>query len=309
MARTDGDTWDPATGVGMTATFGAVARAVATNKGLISDPLAEQLVRAAGLEYFVRLIEDEQFATDSGSNPLMSGMLDVLGAHGKFLDEFLTSAARAGIRQAVNLGAGLDARAFRLWWPPGTTVYEIDQPGVVEFKDRVLRGLGAKLTTHRRALGVDLRGDWLTALQRVGFDPNQRTVWIAENLFLGYLPPETQDRLLHQLTGMSAAGSWLAADHLPWTPLQLQEGEAFIQRWRQEGMDIDLSGLTYSAEFRSVPENLAATGWQVTDRSLLELFAAVGLGGRRRVSDRDVAISPRFVTATLIASGDRNGTG
>ena len=47
MTRRDGDTWDPATGVGMTATFGAAARAVASNKGLIDDPFAEPLVRAA----------------------------------------------------------------------------------------------------------------------------------------------------------------------------------------------------------------------------------------------------------------------
>ena len=49
MARAQDDTWDPATGVGMTATFGAVARAVATNKGLFNDLFAKALVRAAGV--------------------------------------------------------------------------------------------------------------------------------------------------------------------------------------------------------------------------------------------------------------------
>jgi methyltransferase (TIGR00027 family) len=309
MAREDGDTWDPATGVGMTATFSAVARAVGTNKGLINDPFAESLVRAAGVDYFVRVIEDEQFAADGGDNPLMSGTINMLAVHCRFLDEFLTSAARAGIRQAVNLGSGLDTRPFRLWWPPGTTVYEFDQPGVVDFKDRVLRGLGAKLTTHRRAVGVDLRGDWMAALRRVGFDPSQRTVWIAENLLVGYLPPDAQDRLLRDVSLLSAAGSWFAADHLPWTPAQVEEGRAFIDGWRQQGLDIDLNKLTYTAEFRSVPENLAAHKWQTTDRTVVELLTATGLGGRRPMSAREMAISPRYVTATSGSFGNRNAAG
>ncbi|MDP7704198.1 class I SAM-dependent methyltransferase [Mycobacterium sp. TY815] len=299
MVRTDGDSWDPATGVGMTATFGAVARAVGTNKGLINDPFAEALVRAAGVEYFIRLIEDEQYATDGGGDPVMYGMLNILALHGRFLDEYLTRAARAGIRQAVNLGCGLDTRAYRLWWPPGTTVYECDQPGVMDFKAQVLRDLGGKLTAHRCAVGVDLRDDWLTALQRVGFDPGQPTVWIAENLLIGYLPPDAQDRLLHQVSASSAAGSWFAADHMPWTDVQLQEGRAFIEGWRQEGLDIDLGKLTYSAEFGSLPENLEAHGWQTSERTLIELLSTAGLAGRRRVSRHDLAITPRYVTATL----------
>jgi methyltransferase (TIGR00027 family) len=267
------------------------------------------LVRAAGVDYFVRVIEDEQFAADGGDNPLMSGTINMLAVHCRFLDEFLTSAARAGIRQVVNLGSGLDTRPFRLWWPPGTTVYEFDQPGVIDFKDRVLRGLGAKLTTHRRAVGVDLRGDWVTALRRVGFDPSQRTVWIAENLLLGYLPPDAQDRLLRDVSLLSAAGSWFAADHLPWTPAQVQEGQAFIDGWRQQGLDIDLNKLTYTAEFRSVPENLAAHKWQMTDRTVVELLTAMGLGGRRPMSARELAISPRYVTATSGSFGNRNAAG
>ncbi len=61
MARSDDDTWDPATGVGVTATFGAAARAVAGNKGLINDPFAEPLVRAAGVEYFTQVFENRLY--------------------------------------------------------------------------------------------------------------------------------------------------------------------------------------------------------------------------------------------------------
>lgn len=308
MVREDGDTWDLATGVGMTATFGAVARAVGTNKGLLDDPFAKPLVQAAGVDFFIRVIEDDRYATDGGDDPTMTGMINVLAVHGRFLDELLTSAARAGIRQVVNLGCGLDTRAYRLWWPPGMRFYEIDRSKVVDFKEGVLHQVGAKLTAHRYALGVDLRGDWLTALRRVGFDPAQRTVWVAENLLVGYLPPDAQDRLLRDITSMSAAGSWFAADHLPWTPEQLEEGRAFLDGWRQQGLDIDLTKITYEAEFRSVSEYLAAHGWQTTDRTLVDLLTATGLGGRRPVSSHEMAITPRYVTAILAASSDGSGS-
>lgn len=294
MTRTEGDTWDPATGVGMTATFGAAARAVATRKGLIDDPYAEPLVRAAGVEYFAGLVD----------NVLMSGLIYILTAHARFVDEFLADAGQAGIRQVVILASGMDTRPYRLRWPPGTTVYEIDQPAVIDFKTRVLRALGAKLGANRCAVGVDLRQDWLTALRRAGFDAGRPTVWIAENLLVGYLPPDAQDRLLHDVTAASTPGSRLAADHMPtWTPLQLQEGHAFVDRWRQQGLDVDLARLTYADEFRSVPEFLAAHGWTTTERTLPELLAAVGMTGRRPISEHDLAITPRYVTATRNASG------
>src|ERR1700722_3277652 len=205
MTRTDDDTWGPDSGVGMTATFGAVARALASNKGLLDDPFAEQLVRAAGVQYFTRMVEDRRYA-DDGDNAVMAGLITLLEAHTRFLDEFLAAAGRAGLRQVVILASGLDTRPYRLWWPPGTTVYEVDQPDVIDFKTPVLRGLGAELNVNRCAVGADLRRDWLTAMQRVGFDAAQPTVWIAETLLIRFLPPDGQDQLLRDVTAVSAPG-------------------------------------------------------------------------------------------------------
>jgi len=199
----------------------------------------------------------------------------------------------------VILASGLDTRPYRLWWPPGTTVYEIDQPEVVDFKTAVMRGLGAQLTTNRCAVGVDLRHDWLTALRRVGFDVAQRTVWIAENLLVGYLPPAAQDRLLAEVTAVSAPGSRFAADYMPtWTRLQLEEGRAFVDSWRDSGLDVDLARLTYSGEYRQVADYLAVHGWATVTRTIVELLAAIGLPIRGRVRPRDLEVTPRYVTAT-----------
>jgi methyltransferase (TIGR00027 family) len=298
MARKEDDSWGPATGVGMTATFGAVARAVATNKGLLNDPFAERLVRAAGVDYFTRMVENGRYAEDDGDSPLVTGLIDVLAVHTRFLDEFLAGAGRAGIRQVVILASGMDTRPYRLWWPPGTTVYEIDQPEVIDFKTHVLRGLGATLTANRRAVGVDLRQDWLAAVRRVGFDAAQPTAWIAENLLVGYLPPDGQNRLLQDVTAVSAAGSRFGADHMPtWTPSQLEEGRAFVDIWRQHGLDVDLATLTYHGEYRYVPQYLAAHGWETVERNIADLFNAIGMANLWRGGPKDEARTPRYVTA------------
>jgi methyltransferase (TIGR00027 family) len=298
MPRTDDDTWDLATGVGMTATFGAATRAVATNTGLINDPFAERLVRAAGVHYFTQMIENERYV-DDGANSVTTGLIAMLGAHTRFLDDFLADAGRAGIRQVVLLASGLDTRPYRLWWPPGTTVYEIDQPAVIDFKTDVLRGLGAEVAVNRRAVGVDLRHDWLAALGRVGFDAASPTVWIAESLLVGYLTPDGQDRLLRDVTAASAPGSRFAADHIStWDPLQLEASRGFVDRWRQFGLDIDLTGLIYEGDHSDVPTYLSEHGWQTVERKVAEVFAAVGMADRWRGGRHDDAIIPGFVTAT-----------
>ena len=78
----------------------------------------------------------------------MTGMMAV---RTRLIDDFFLDAARAGVRQAVILAAGLDARAYRLGWPSGTTVYEIDQPEVIDFKTSSISLWG---TPRRRENGV-----------------------------------------------------------------------------------------------------------------------------------------------------------
>ena len=59
MARTDNDSWDLASSVGATATMVAAQRVLADREGLIDDPYAEPLVRAVGLDFFVRALDGE----------------------------------------------------------------------------------------------------------------------------------------------------------------------------------------------------------------------------------------------------------
>ena len=300
MARTDNDTWDPATSVGTTATLVATARALGNRAGLINDPFAEPLVRAAGMDFFTQVASGELAISDLGDNNGFALLTDLFAVRTRFFDNFLTDAGRAGIRQAVILASGLDARPYRLWWPAGTTVYEIDQPQVIDFKTQTLRGLDAPPNTNRRAVGIDLRRDWPEALRRVGFDATQPTVWIAEGLFIGFLPPATQDRLLDNVTALSAAGSRAAADYLPdWRRPLVSQEHTLADRWRQFGFDGDMAELTYPDEHHDAAESLAARGWKTVVTGLRELFTATGLPGLRRQDLSAVPVAGRYVTAAL----------
>nr|WP_260860570.1 class I SAM-dependent methyltransferase [Mycobacterium tilburgii] len=82
---------------------------------------------------------------------------------------FFADATSACIRQAVILASGLDTRAYRLAWPAGTEVYEVDQPQVITFKTDTLVGLSVAPTAERCAIGIDLCDDWPAALREAGF--------------------------------------------------------------------------------------------------------------------------------------------
>lgn len=300
MARTDNDTWGPATSVGTTATLVATARALANRAGLINDPFAEPLVKAVGLDFFAQVASGELALSDVGDDNGLALLTDLLAVRTRFFDNFVTDACRAGIRQAVILGSGLDARPYRLWWPGGTTVYEVDQPAVIDFKTQTFRGLGATPAANRRAVGIDLRGDWPEALRRIGFDAAQPTVWIAEGLFIGFLQSVVQDRLLDNVTALSAPGSRAAADYFPEprTPFLNQE-HALAEHWRRFGYQGDISELTYPDDHHDPAESLAALGWRTVVTELEKLFTATGLPGLRRQDLNGAPVAGRYVRAVF----------
>jgi methyltransferase (TIGR00027 family) len=278
MSRSDADTWDLASSVGATATMVAAARALASKEpdALIDDPYAAALVRAVGVDFFTRLVDGEiPLSTIEGDGPQV--MAGVMAVRTRFFDDFFTGAAAvAGIRQAVILASGLDSRAYRLPWPDGTVVYEIDQPKVIEFKSTTMTEIGAKPTADRRAVSIDLREDWPAALRHSGFDETQPTAWSAEGL-LNYLPPDAQDRLFDNITALSAPGSQLATEYHPDGGATVAERtKAMRAQWEQHGFDVDLSNLFYSGERNPVVDYLTDHGWQVSTRSRPEVFAGYG---------------------------------
>ncbi len=282
MTRTEQDTWDLASSVGATATMVAAARAVASAEPnpIIHDPFAAPLVRAVGLNFFVRLVDGDVIASrphDDAERDLQLET-DSIAVRTRFFDDFFLNAARDGVRQAVILAAGLDARPYRLSWPNGSVVYEVDQPQVIEFKSATMSTLSAAPAADRRTVGIDLRDDWPAALRRSGFDDTQPTAWSAEGLLM-YLPPDAQDRLFDNITALSAPGSRIATEYHgedPGGPTMSERAAQFNQRWAKLGCDIDLSGLFFDGDRNDVVEYLKELSWHVSTRPRRELFADYG---------------------------------
>jgi methyltransferase (TIGR00027 family) len=215
--RTHDDTWDIATSVGTTAVMVAAARAIETDSPdpLIRDPYARLLVSEAGTGVWETMLDDSMVAKvesiDPESAAVFHHMRGYQAVRTHFFDAHFAGAIAAGIRQVVILASGLDSRAFRLDWPTGTTVYEIDQPKVLDYKSATLAAHGVTPSADRREVPIDLRQDWPAALRGEGFDPKAPTAWLAEGLLM-YLPAEAQDRLFAQITELSAPGSRIAVE-------------------------------------------------------------------------------------------------
>jgi methyltransferase (TIGR00027 family) len=276
MTRTDNDSWDLASSVGATATAVAASRAMAS-KGpdpLLDDPWADALVRAVGIDTFVKLIDGEIGQTD---DPLLNrrAMNEQIAVRTRFFDDFFRQATGSGIRQAVILASGLDTRAYRLPWPAGTVVFEIDQPEVITFKTTTLAGLGAEPTAQRSAIAVDLRDDWPLALKEAGLDTSRPTAWSAEGL-LPYLPPEAQDRLFDNIAALSAPGSRIATEHLDLRGIPSDWAERLTERSRRIGSNINLAELFYTGDRNTAADYLAGHGWRVDIRTTEQAYAANG---------------------------------
>jgi methyltransferase (TIGR00027 family) len=269
--RTDYDTWDIASSVGATAVMVAAARAAETARpdALITDPYAKVLVEGAGAGSWDYIADDAFVSQVSESDPEVATMFEHMGNYQAvrthFFDAFFAAAVDAGIRQVVILASGLDSRAFRLPWPAGTTVFEIDQPKVLEYKSATLTAHGVRPTAERREVAMDLRQDWPAALTAAGFDRGRPTAWLAEGLLM-YLPADAQDRLFAQITELSAPGSRVAAEsmgvHAPDRRERMRQRFASIAD--KAGIEpMDITELTYEDPDRAeVADWLTANGWQ-----------------------------------------------
>jgi methyltransferase (TIGR00027 family) len=303
MARTADDSWDIATSVGATAVMVALARAAETASAdpLIRDQFAEPLVATPELEG-VREQVAAWWAEDDDPDSTVDSqqMIDYQAVRTHFFDEYFTDAVAGGIRQVVILAAGLDSRAYRLDWPAGTVVYEIDLPKVLEYKSETLAGHGATPIADRRAVAVDLRHDWPQALRDGGFDASAPTAWLAEGL-LPFLPAAAQEALFTNIDALSGPGSRVAVENFGVEQAKRQEAE---ERWANlkakreaRGQDTSFNPFDLWFEDGDRPDCgdwFGGHGW--TTRIISAREEAVRLG-REPVSD-ERPFANTFVTAT-----------
>jgi methyltransferase (TIGR00027 family) len=272
--RTHDDTWDIATSVGTTAVMVAAARAAETDRPdpLIRDPYAKLLVSEAGTGVWENMLDgsllDKVEAIDPEAAAVFQHMRSYQAVRTHFFDAHFAGAVDAGIRQVVILASGLDSRAYRLDWPAGTTVYEIDQPKVLAYKSATLAANGATPSADRHEVPIDLRQDWPAALIEAGFDPAAPTAWLAEGLLM-YLPADAQDRLFTQITELSAPRSRIAAETAAnHADERRQEMRDRLERVADElGIErtVDIQDLIYHDEDRAVVVDwLNNHGWHAT---------------------------------------------
>ncbi|MDX8142907.1 SAM-dependent methyltransferase [Lentzea sp. BCCO 10_0061] len=240
----------PPVGVARTAVLIAAARATERRqlRPLFDDPLAAGLVEAAGS------------ASDLNGVRTLAGDHFVLRTR-YFDDELLGSA----LPQVVIMAAGLDTRAFRLRWPPGTTLFELDLPELIEFKEDALRDQLAQPACERVVVPCDLRDDWATALIRAGFDPKRPTAWLLEGLFM-FLPPDAGEQILYWVSAMSARGSTLALEHVNHAFRELPQMKAVHQRF-------DALDARWQSDVEDPVEWLDGYGWHAAVTHQVDLAA------------------------------------
>lgn len=278
--RSHDDTWDIATSVGTTAVMVAAARAkeTASPDPLISDPYAAILVAGAGTGMWETFLDDtvQQRITESDPEAAaaFANMLGYQAVRTHFFDAFFAGAVAAGIRQVVILASGLDSRAYRLDWPAGTVVFEIDQPKVLQYKAEKLAEHEVRPAADLHEVAIDLRQDWPAALKKAGFDPSAPTAWLAEGLLM-YLPAEAQDKLFEQITELSAPGSRVSAEAMK--HIDEEQRRQRRERWEKMADDmgiertVDISDLTYNDPHRAdLVEWLNAHGWTATGQPSAE---------------------------------------
>jgi len=263
-------------GVGLTALLVAAARAIETHRHdtLARDVYAEHFVLAAPASagWPVRI----QQVPDGDANPLWGRFARYFGLRTRVLDDFLLRSVHTGARQVVLLGAGLDTRAFRLDWPPGCVIFEIDRGGVLAFKHEVLGELSATPKAARIPIPVDLRADWVGALTEAGFDPAAPSAWLAEGL-LFYLPSAAETYLIDAVDRLSAGGSALAYEvKLERDLLAYRDSPLYASTKHQIG--IDLLTLFDREPRPDSAGDLAGKGWSTSVRTPFDFTRHHGRG-------------------------------
>jgi methyltransferase (TIGR00027 family) len=297
--RTEDDNWDITTSVGSTALFVATARALEAQKPdpLAVDPFAEVFCRAVGGN------SADVLDGKDPEHPLKTAdfgqhFVNFQGARTRYFDGYFRRAADAGVRQVVILAAGLDSRAYRLPWPGGTTIFELDRPQVLDFKREVLAEQGAEPNAERREVAVDLREDWPQALRDSGFDAAKPSAWIAEGLLI-YLPATAQDQLFTGIDALAGPGSRVAVED--GAPMPRDEFAAAVEEERAARAAGDqrlFFQLVYNEQHAPAEQWFGERGWTAVATPLADYLRQVG----RPVPGMDIEAGPMVARNTLVSA-------
>jgi methyltransferase (TIGR00027 family) len=285
--------------VGSTALFVATARALEAQKPdpLVVDPYAELFCRAVGGSW-ADVLDGNAPDHELKTSEFGQHFVNYQGARTRYFDAYFRRAADAGSRQVVVLAAGLDSRAYRLPWPDGTTVFELDRPQVLDFKREVLSAHGAQPRAERHEIAIDLRDDWPQALRDSGFDAAKPSAWIAEGLLI-YLPAAAQEQLFTGIDSLACLGSHVAVED--GAPLSDEEFAAKVEEERAAVADSDqrpFFQLVYNERCAPATEWFGQRGWTAVGTPLTDYLREVG----RPVPGPETEAGPMVARNTLVSA-------
>jgi len=174
------------------------ARAVASARAeesarpdsLFNDPLAHRLAGAEGKGLGVSLVVQRT----------------------RFMDDFLYHAFDNGVRQVVLLGAGMDARAFRLGLHE-MHFFEVDQATIFDVKEPLVADVPLQAASRQWVVARVEDHKLADKLVAAGLDPQKPSAWILEGLMM-YLNPEQTTRMMIQIGRVAAPGSAVVHESL-----------------------------------------------------------------------------------------------
>lgn len=279
-------------GVSATALGAAMMRAQESARPdrLFGDPLAAAFVAAAPAPF-----EDVPDSGDGELAALEAAFGEAMVIRTRFFDDYLAAACSAGCRQVVLLGAGLDTRAFRLHWPEGVQLFELDLAEMLAFKEAVLRQQGAHPRCTRRVVPVDLRSDWPSELLAAGFARSAPTAWTAEGL-LAYLAHDEAAHLLARVGELSHDGSQLSFERASFA------GDSVLSDARAMPAMEEVTSMWKGGLGGDAGEWLEQRGWRVRTSERLALAQEYG-------RPMTTASEGGFVTATRRSRSDRGRVG
>ena len=179
---------------------------------LFNDPYAKDL---AGDEVEHLLAKWREVADKQGRSlaDIIAKRTRYIAIRTRFFDDLLLDTLPQFSKpQVVILGSGLDTRAYRLPWTPATSLYEVDMPGVLDYKANALRAIKPNCRHHMIAGDLEnFQSGWIAQLLEAGLRQERPTIWILEGVVM-YLPEPSAHSLLRTVAALSCPGSVLGMD-------------------------------------------------------------------------------------------------
>ncbi len=195
------------TGVGV-AWVRATGNLYPKEKRLFEDPYSEKMV-SPFYKFFIFLqrspkINDAIVKSKEKSTP---GLMGWMFCRFRYIDDVLKdSIAKKEIETVVNLGVGMDCRAYYIPGIESIRYFELDHPSVIKQKKAKMEKILGKLPDHVIYVPIDFEKQSLnTELEKAGYDLTSKTLFISEGV-TQYISKEANDSTL-KYVAQAAPGS------------------------------------------------------------------------------------------------------